>query len=138
MSLAAVLSPVFVQVLMTFLLGFWMARERAIAIKAGAVGKDAVLYPVCWPEQAQKVSNSFHNQLEMPILFYALVAFALMTQKADFLFVVLSWLFVGSRLVHAYVHTTSNILKWRGSSFVVGVFILFAMWIIFASRILFL
>ena len=49
---------------------------------------------------------------------------------------VLAWVFVLTRLLHAYIHTTSNIVRHRFNAFAVGVFILLAMWIIFAVRIL--
>lgn len=133
MSLPAILLPLFVQVALTFFLGFWMTKER---FQSGVSSEEARLYPVRWPEKAQKVGNSFHNQFEMPLFFYVLVVLALITQKADLLFVLLSWVFVVSRLVHAFIHTTSNIVKWRGMSYVVGVFVLLAMWVIFAVRIL--
>jgi hypothetical protein len=69
------------------------------------------------------------------VLFYVLVALALTTRKADMLFVVMAWVFVASRLVHAAIHTTSNKLAWRFQAFVVGVLILAAMWTIFGIRI---
>jgi hypothetical protein len=56
--------------------------------------------------------------------------------QADLLFVVLAWLFVLSRLVHAYIHTGTNYVRHRFNAFATGVFILMAMWIIFAVRIL--
>jgi len=60
---------------------------------------------------------------------------ALITRKADMLFVVMSWMFVTTRLVHAAIHTTSNRMVWRFQAFLVGVLILIAMWIIFAIRV---
>jgi hypothetical protein len=47
----------------------------------------------------------------------------------------MSWMFVASRLVHAYIHTTSNKVQWRFQAFVVGVLILAAMWVIFGIRV---
>jgi hypothetical protein len=49
---------------------------------------------------------------------------------------VLAWIFVLSRLAHAYVHTTSNIVTKRGPLFGIGLFVLLIMWIIFVVRIL--
>ena len=48
----------------------------------------------------------------------------------------LAWLFVLSRLVHAYIHTGTNYVRHRFNAFAAGVFILLAMWTIFAVRIL--
>ena len=42
------------------------------------------------------------------MLFYVLTILAIMTRHADIIFVVLAWIFVLSRVVHACVHTTSN------------------------------
>jgi len=71
------------------------------------------------------------------VLFYVLVVLALITRKADMVFVVLAWMFVASRLVHAYIHTTSNKVLRRFQAFVVGVLILAVMWIIFGLRVFF-
>ena len=48
----------------------------------------------------------------------------------------MAWLFVLTRLLHAYIHTGSNFVRHRFNAFALGVFILLAMWIIFAVRIL--
>jgi len=64
------------------------------------------------------------------------VALALITRHADFLFVIMSWLFVLTRLVHTYIHTTSNYVRHRFNAFAAGVLILLIMWIIFAVDIL--
>jgi hypothetical protein len=70
-------------------------------------------------------------------MFYVLVILALFTRKADMLFVVLSWMFVTTRLVHAGIHVTSNDMRTRFAAFAAGALILLIMWIIFALRILF-
>ena len=136
MSITAVLLPVFVLVGLTFVLLFWMGRSRLAHIRTGEVKvKDVALGERNWPKRVLQIQNSYHNQFELPVLFYALVALALITRKADMLFVVLAWMFVASRLVHAYIHTTSNKIAWRFQAFVVGVVILAIMWVIFGIRI---
>ena len=137
MSIPAVLAPVFVQVLLTFVLLLWTGRVRFAAVRAGAVkAKDIALGERAWPPRVQQVANAFQNQFETPVLFYALVALAVLTRKADLLFVVLSWLFVLSRLAHAYVYATTNTLLVRFRIFLAGTLVLLAMWIVFAARIL--
>lgn len=137
MSIAAILAPVFVQVTLTFLLLFYMGRARYGAINRKEVlFDDAALGQTRWPPKAQQISNAFHNQLEIPVLFYVLVAFALITGLTGTVFVVLSWLFVLSRLAHAFIHVTSNNVRYRGPAYLVGVVALMAMWISFALSIL--
>ena len=138
MSLQAVLAPLFVQVLLTFVLLVMMGRTRFAAARAGAVRmEDIALGQPLWPEQPTKVANAFANQFQLPVLFYVLVVLALFTRKADLVFVVLSWVFVFTRLVHAFIHTGSNVVMRRFTSFVAGVVVLGLMWIVFAVRILF-
>jgi hypothetical protein len=136
-SIQAVLLPVFVQVALTFALLYWNGYLRVGHTSRGEVKiRDMALGQPNWPEQATKIGNAFRNQLEIPILFYALVAFALLTRKADLVFVVLSWVFVLSRLVHAFIHTTSNRVSRRFFAYSVGTVTLLIMWVIFALRIL--
>ena len=137
MSVQAILLPVFAYVLLVLIVLIELGRRRGQAVKAGEVGQDPSLREHAWPNYVSQVSNDVRNQFEIPVLFLALVAFAMFTRKADLLFVVLSWVFVVSRYVHAFIHTTSNRLNWRLSAYFIGVIVLMAMWIIFAVQILF-
>lgn len=83
------------------------------------------------------MGNAYSNQFELPVLFYVLTILALITRKADLLFVVLAWVFVASRCVHAFVHVTSNDIKLRFPAFAVGALVLALMWVLFALAILF-
>ncbi len=137
MTVSAVLAPVFLQVALTFALLFWMGRVRLAAIKAGRVrASDHALDRAAWADRATQIANAFHNQLELPVLFYALVALALFTRQADLLFVVMAWVYVATRMVHAFIYTTSNDIRLRFSAFLVGSLVLMLMWIIFAVRII--
>ena len=136
MSISAILLPVFVQVALMFCLLIWTGRARIGHLRQGDVKiADVALGQPNWPTRAQQVSNAYANQFELPLLFFALVAFALITRKADLLFVVMSWMFVVTRLVHAGVYATSNRIQQRFTVFLIGAIILILMWIIFALRI---
>ena len=58
------------------------------------------------------------------MLFFLLVAFALITRKADILFVVMSWMFVVTRIFHAGIYVTSNRIQHRFTVFLIGAIIL--------------
>lgn len=137
MAIGTILAPVFVQVALTFALLFWTARSRIGALKSGQCKlADVALGQLNWPPKVQQISNSYHSQLQIPVLYYVLVLLAVITRQADLLFVVMSWAFVLSRFVHVYIHTGTNYVRHRFNAFAVGVFILLAMWIVFAVRIL--
>jgi hypothetical protein len=136
-SITAILLPVYVQVALTVILLLWMGSSRLGSLRTGEVKvKDVALGERNWPSRILQVQNAYHNQFELPVLFYVLVTLAQFTRKADMLFVVMSWMFVTSRLVHAAIHTTSNKMALRFQAFVVGVLILAAMWVIFGIRVL--
>lgn len=136
MSVPSILLPVFVQVGLIFFVLIWMGRQRAIALKSGMRVADIALGQHVWPARAQQAANSYQNQFELPVLFFALVPLAMFTHKADLLFVLMSWIFVLSRIVHAFVHVSSNHVPTRARLFELGVAILLVMWTIFAIRIL--
>ena len=137
MTLPTVLLPVFVLVVLTLGLFCWMAYHRVTLVRSGAVHpRDVALRQPNWPPHVLQVANAAHNQLEAPVLFYVLTILAIMTRHADFLFVVMAWIFVALRLAHAYVHVTSNRLALRGAVFGLGLLVLMLMWLIFIVRIL--
>ncbi|MFO1148765.1 MAG: MAPEG family protein [Alsobacter sp.] len=136
MSIAAVLLPVFVQVTLIFVLMVRMGRARVAAVRRGEakLGSIALGEPN-WPADVMKTANAFNNQFQLPVLFMLLVAFAWATRKADLLFVLMSWAFVLSRVAHAFIHVTSNVVLTRFRLYVAGGLVLMAMWAIFAARI---
>jgi hypothetical protein len=137
MAIQFVLLPLFVQVVMTFVLYLWMAYYRISLIRSGAIHpRDVALRQPNWPPHVLQVANAAHNQLEIPLLFYVLTILAIITRHADLLFVVLAWIFVLVRIAHAYIHVTSNQVSLRGPVFGTSLFVLIVMWIIFIVRIL--
>ena len=137
MSVAEVLLPVLFHVLLVFALLFWMGKVRREALVRREVQfKDIALDEPNWSKRTTQIGNCLKNQFEFPVLFYALVALALPLRQADLLFVLLSWVFVVTRYVHAGIFVTSNNVKQRSLAFFAGALVLLAMWIIFAFKIL--
>ena len=139
MSVQMVLLPVFVLVGLTLalLLGMASARTRALTSREISL-KDVALGQPNWPERATQIGNCFANQFEIPLLFYLLIAIALPLRHADFFIVLMSWVFVVTRFVHAGIFVTSNDLGRRSLAWFAGVVVLFIMWVYFALRILLL
>jgi hypothetical protein len=134
-----VLLPVFVLVGLTFALLLGMATMRTRALAGGETRmKDVALGEPNWPTRAAQIGNCFSNQFEIPLLFYILIAIALPLRRADLVIVLLSWVFVVTRFVHAGIFVTSNDLRQRGPAWFAGVLVLFAMWLYFALKLLLL
>jgi hypothetical protein len=138
MGAAAVLAPVFVHVALTLGLLFWMGKLRVEAARSGAVRLgDIALGQQNWPQQTTQVSNAYHNQLQLPVLFYLVSMLSLFTARASITLVVLAWLFVASRLLHALIHVTTNNVPRRFFLFLTGAVILTLMWIVYAVDLYF-
>jgi hypothetical protein len=134
----AILYPVFVQVLLVVVVGALMASARARAVKTmdrQRGNPDLAMGRVEWPDDAAKRAANYRNQFEAPVLFYAVVAFALITRGADTLMIVLAWLFVLTRIVHAAIHIGPNKVRWRSPVFALGFAIVAIMWIKLALHV---
>lgn len=107
-----------------------MGLTRLKAARSGAV--DYRIFKVYrnkenMPDTMLKMSNHYDNLLTMPILFYLVVTMIYVTQNVDKSFIILAWLYVGTRLVHSFVHLGRNHPLKRFLAFGTGVLIIFAM-----------
>jgi hypothetical protein len=137
MTVQMILLPLFVEVILTLVLLFWMAALRTGDFSSGAVQPDRVaLREPNWPQRTTQVANAFSNQFELPVLFYVLTILEYVTHLAGIVFVVLAWVFVIFRILHAYVHVTSNIVRLRGSLYGVSALVLAIMWVIYIVEVL--
>jgi hypothetical protein len=131
------LLPVFVEVFLIFVLLILMGKARADSLARNDATLDQIaLDRNAYGPKARQFANCLSNQFELPTLFFVLVAFILITRVGNWLLEILAWVFVLSRVAHAYIHTTSNDVPWRMRAYMVGAVVLFAMWVIFALRIL--
>lgn len=133
----ALLYPVFVQVGLTFVLLFWMARERFKSFREKTVQFGPPGTRPVWPGRAGIVSNAFHNSLEMPMLFYAVIAFTMFANASDWLMLLLAWAYVMLRIVHAVIHTTYNHIPHRFFAYLASNFVLIVLWLRLAIHVAF-
>ncbi len=137
MSVQEILLPLFVEVILTFALLFWLAPLRGHDVSSGTTRpEDVALREPNWSKRTLQVAYSFSNQFELPVLFYVLTILAFVTHLAGIVFVVLAWIFVLFRYLHAYVHVTSNVVRLRGSLYGVSALVLAIMWAIYIVEVL--
>lgn len=137
MSTAMILAPLFAQVLLTFAVMTGMMVFRTGALHSGTTRyQDIAMRAPNWPHRAALFANSFNNQFELPVLFYVLTILAMATKHADFLFVVLAWVFVLFRALQAFIHVTSNNVQFRGGFYFIAAIVLVIMWLIFIVKIM--
>jgi hypothetical protein len=136
MTLQEILLPLFVEVILSFGLLFWLGPLRARDVRTGLRLEDVALREPKWSPGTLQVAYAFSNQFELPVLFYVLTILAYVTHLAGLVFVVLAWVFVIFRLLHAYVHVTSNVVRWRGALYAVAALALAINWAIYMFEVL--
>ena len=122
--------PVIIQVFLTLFVYLRLMQVKKRAANEGRVDRVRIaLRDDAWPDYVIQVNNNIRNQFELPVLFYAVTAFALILRAVDLTMVALAWSFVASRILHAAIHVGPNKVRWRGPSFVLGFLIVTAMWV---------
>ena len=130
------LLPAFIPMALVVAIGLRLLRARFAAGKAGLVERKRIaLDNTAWPDNVRKLSNSYSSQFEFPVLYHALIPLLLVTGLGDTAQVVLSFLFVASRIAHSVVHTGGNVVVLRLRMFFLGVLCVVAMWVWFALRL---
>jgi hypothetical protein len=135
MSSTAIFWPVIAQVGLIYAIYLVASRRRVGAVKRGEVKAKEFLVPINEPAPSATAIRSLVNQFELPMLFI-FVCFGLhLIGAVNFLVLVIAWLFVASRAVHAFIHVTTNALMQRRTAFIVGFFLNGALWLYFAFRL---
>lgn len=128
---STILLPMLTQISLTLFIFVLLGVRKTVAIKAGGVDRaKTALDNSAWPEGVVKVSNNIANQFQTPILFYVLCLMFYITDGVSMSIYVLAWVYSISRLVHAFVHVSSNFVPARFGVFMVGVICLIAMTVI--------
>jgi hypothetical protein len=137
MTTQEILLPLFVEVILTFLLLFWLAPLRSGDLGAGVTRPENVaLREPNWSARTLQVGYAYSNQFELPVLFYVLTILAYVTHLAGLVFVVLAWIFVLFRCLQAFVHVTNNKIRVRGAMFAIAALVLFIMWVMYIVEVL--
>ena len=138
MSQTAIFFPALVQALLTLGVLILLGPARARSMRETnqqLTDDDLRIGRNKWSEEATKISNNFKNQFELPVLFYAIVAFAIALKQVDSTMTGLAWAFAASRLVHAAIHVGPNVVMWRGVAYIIGAVALLAMWLLLGWRV---
>jgi len=134
----AILLPLFLEVILTFALLFWLAPLRMRDFNTGMTRPENIaLREPNWSQRSLQVGYSYSNQFELPVLFYVLTILIYFPGiGGSVVFVALAWIFVIFRYLQAYVHVTNNKVRLRGLFFIISAITLAIMWVIYIVEIL--
>jgi hypothetical protein len=132
-----IFAPVLVQVLLTLVVYVLLVSAKVRAMKTGLVDMARrALYDDAWPEGVMKINNNIRNQFELPVLFYVVSIALWVLDAVGILVLAAAWLFVVSRIVHAYVHIVPNYVPHRRRVFTLGWLMVVAMTLLAVWKLL--
>lgn len=124
------------QVLLTMGILIWMGMERVPRVARGEIAvSDIAVDREAYPLKARLLSNNFDNQFQLPVLFFVGVLLALWSGGAGWVELVLAWLFVALRYVHAAVHVSTNRVYHRFAFYTAGLVVLGLLWLWLVLRL---
>jgi len=131
------LLPIFAHIAMTMGILAWLGFARVQAAKSGAVAlRDIALDPANWPARIVQIGNSYKSQFELPLFFHILCILLYVRGENGWAFILLAWIFIFTRIIHAFIHVTSNHVVNRFNAFTAGLITLSLMWLLFAAQLL--
>jgi len=136
MSNTAIFWPLIVQTGLIYAIYVIMSRRRFASIRSGEAQAADFRVPQIEPEGSSTVVRNLVNQFELPFLFYAVCLALYMVNGVNDATIVLAWAFVVSRIVHSWVHITSNRIRHRRPLFIVGFVINAILWLWLAWKLI--
>ncbi|KQW84780.1 MAPEG family protein [Ensifer sp. Root127] len=121
--------PMVAHVLLVFVLYALLSIRRVGLVRAGKVSVSQFRENRDEPGESLVVRNSIANQFELPVLFHVCCVLLYITEADNIVSLALAWVLIASRYLHAFVHVTSNRIRYRRPLFMVGVAALGGMWI---------
>jgi hypothetical protein len=112
-----------------------MFLRRKAAVRAGNARISQFRENREEPSESLFVRNNLANQFELPILFHVVCLALYVTNGATFLAVSVAWVFSLSRLLHTWIHVTSNRIRYRQPAFSLGFLCVVLLWILLAIHL---
>lgn len=119
MDAAAILQPVFVMGLLTFVMLIWMYATRIPAMaRAGIDAQRATKASMqSLPDEVVRVADNYNHLFEQPTVFYAVAISIAVLGHVDGVHVACAWIFTALRIAHSLVQATVNVIPVRFALF---------------------
>lgn len=126
-----ILQPMLGVMLLTAVVWLVLYARRIPAMKRARVPVQTYTTPEkaveLLPTTVSYPANNFKNLFELPVLFYGLCLYLYVTGSTDTAYVIAAWLFLAFRMLHSFVHCTSNVVIVRFYLYLAGALALWFM-----------
>lgn len=132
------LYPAFAMMALTIFCMTRLGLMRWAAVKKGEIDPRFFVLFRGYEEPDRLAAGSRHvsNLFEAPLLFYVVILAAFVTGQSGNWLIGLAWTYVGLRLVHTYIHLTSNIVLTRFRVFILSMLVLTALWAVVLTNLM--
>lgn len=124
----AIIWPMLAHVALVYAIYVLMFMRRKAMVRQGRVKISDYRENRTEPPESLFVKNNLSNQFELPVLFHICCLALLVTGGVGTVMIVAAWVFVASRIVHSFIHVTSNRIRYRQPAFSLGFVVLALMW----------
>lgn len=124
------IAPIFGMTILTGIVWLLMVLARNLFILKGLVSAE---YYVSYskntpPEWIERPARTFNNLLQLPVLFYVACLLIIFMDRVTETNLVLAWIFVASRVLHAAIYILINKVKYRFTAWMTGCLALIFLW----------
>ena len=120
MHQSALLTPVFVLIIWTFIIFLIMAFGRVSFMNNPQDAAESKDYKDNLPAWVNRTADNYNHLFEQPVAFYAVSLSIALINNFDILVVQLAWAYVLIRVIHSLVQLTINIVLVRFFLFASG------------------
>lgn len=133
----ALIPPILAMIGLTGVVWLLMVIVRNVAVLRGVVSAEYfVAYTSKIPEEwLERPARTFNNLMQVPTLFYVVCLLTMITSSLDRTQLILAWIFVGARCLHAVVYIVFNIVLYRFACWMTGLVTLVFLWTRFAMLV---
>ena len=120
--------PVMAQLLIPILVLLLNGKRKSADVKSGNFDREkAAMNNEAWSKPVVLTSKNLANQFQLPVIFYVLCLILASIDAVTMTVLVVAWVFVVTRYIHAYVHVSTNYVPVRMRVFLLGTLFLFVL-----------
>ncbi len=128
---AALALPMLGMMLLTLLVWIYMFIQRVRFAQSHRIDIEKFKTPAdvqaLIPGDDSSASNNFKNLFELPVLFYAVCLYLMVTQQVDSFYINCAWAFLALRTVHSLIHCSYNRVAHRFAVYLLSAIALWLM-----------
>lgn len=129
--------PIFIQITLTMVTWYIMGKRRISGFRNKTISKEqlSTLNLASLDEYYIVAGRNFDNQFQLPIIFILALIIAIQFNVQSTTLLILAAIFVSLRVIHSWIHLTSNKLKHRFATYFYSSLCVWFIWLLLALKV---